>query len=105
MALAGKAAAKTPTLLQVDVAEILALIEEKTGVKLPRRVIGVTLSDNVLHVRFAHPRAREAAVESLPLKTPVFLFHDEETGEPTALEVLDLDQLLEELHKPRGAHS
>jgi hypothetical protein len=36
-------------------------------------------------------------VESLDLKTPVFLFRDCETGDVTALEVLDVDELLKEL--------
>jgi len=99
MALASRPA-RTVSLLQIDVERILALLEEKTGVKLPRRLVGVSLADGVLHLRFAQPQAREATVEPLPLETPVFLFHDEETGEPTALEILDLDQLLEELRQP-----
>ena len=36
-------------------------------------------------------------VEPLPLKTPVFLFRDEETGEITAIEVLDTDEALGKL--------
>ena len=101
MAIASGAAEAT-SLLQLDIEKILALIEKKAGVKLPRRVIEISLSDSLLHIRFAHPETREAAVEPLPLRTPVFLFRDEETGEPTALEILDISQLLEELHtRPR----
>ena len=99
MALAGRPA-RTASLLPIDVERVLVLLEERTGVKLPRRLVGVSLADGVLHIRFTHPRAREATVEPLPLKTPVFLFRDEEAGEPTALEILDLDQLLEELQQP-----
>lgn len=94
--------AEAASLLQLDIEKILVLIEKKARVKLPRRVIEISLSDNLLHIRFAHPETREATVEPLPLRTSVSLFRDEETGEPTALEILDINQLLEELHaRPR----
>jgi hypothetical protein len=48
-------------------------------------------------VRFSYPRGAEVEVEPLDLKTPVFLFRDCETGDVTALEVLDVDELLKEL--------
>lgn len=36
-------------------------------------------------------------MEPLPLKIPTFLFRDEETGEVTALEIMDIDEVLKEL--------
>jgi len=57
--------------------------------------VEASLVRNVLHVRY--PRSAEVEVEPLDLKTPVFLFRDCETGDVTALEVLDVDELLKEL--------
>lgn len=91
------------TLLDIDIANILEALEEKTGVKLPRRVIDVSLVDGVLHIRFNYPKTRETDVEPFPLKTPTFLFKDEETGEITALETVDIDTLLTELGQPMKA--
>ena len=73
--------------------KIPALIEKEAGIKLPRQALSISLTDRVLHTRFAHPHAREAEVEPPPLKTPIYLFRDEETRKPTTLEILDIDQL------------
>jgi len=51
----------------------------------------------VLHIRFDYSKTRETDVEPSPLKTPVFIFRNEESGEITALEILDVDELLREL--------
>jgi hypothetical protein len=59
--------------------------------------VEASLVRNVLHVRFSYPRGAEVEVEPLDLKTPVFLFRDCEIGDVTALEVLDVDELLKEL--------
>jgi hypothetical protein len=67
------------------------------GTKFPKEVVEASLVRNVLHVRFSYPRGAEVEVEPLDLKTPVFLFRDCETGDVTALEVLDVDELLKEL--------
>ena len=64
-------------------------LEERVGVRLPRRVINVSLIEGVLHVRFEYPETVESNVEPLPTETPVYLFRDEGTGRVTALEVLN----------------
>jgi len=85
------------TLLAINLASLIEALERSIGVKLPRKVIEVSLAEGVLHIRFNHPKTREVDVEPSPLKTPVFIFRDEGTGEITALEILDVDQLLREL--------
>ncbi|PNV78632.1 MAG: hypothetical protein C0200_00055 [Thermoproteota archaeon] len=92
------------TLLAINLASLLEALEERTRIKLPTTVIEVSLAEGVLHIRFSHPKTREADVEPLPLKTPAFIFRDEETGEITALEILDLGEALRELGmKLKGA--
>lgn len=85
------------SLLDISLEDLLKGIERRTGVKLSRKVIKVSLNNGVLHIRFAYPKKREANVEPLPLKTPAYLFKDEETGEITALEVLAVEEALSEL--------
>jgi len=60
--------------------------------------VSVSLSENILHIRFAYPQTRETEVEPLPLKTPTFLFKDEKTREITAIEIIDIDEALKELN-------
>ncbi|RLE74883.1 MAG: hypothetical protein DRJ44_06785 [Thermoprotei archaeon] len=60
--------------------------------------MSVSLSENILHIRFAYPQTRETEVEPLPLKTPTFLFKDEKTREITAIEIIDIDEALKELN-------
>ena len=93
------------TLLAINLALLLEALERSVGVRLPRKVIEASLAEGVLHIRFSHPKTREVDVEPLPLKTPVFIFRDEETGEITALETLDIDQLLRELGIESGETS
>jgi hypothetical protein len=85
------------TLLDLNVKSLLKGLENAYGVKLPEEVIEISLVRNVLHVRFSYPKGAEVEVEPLQLKTPVFLFRDCETGEVTAIEVLDVDELLKEM--------
>lgn len=85
------------SLLDLNVKLLLKGLESIYGVKLPERVIEASLVRNVLHVRFSYPKGVEVEVEPLQLKTPVFLFRDCETGGVTAIEVLDVDELLKEL--------
>jgi hypothetical protein len=85
------------TLLDLNVKSLLKGLENAYGVKLPEEVIEISLVRNVLHVRFSYPKGAEMEVEPLQLKTPVFLFRDCETGEITAIEVLDVDELLREM--------
>ena len=85
------------TLLDIDIKSLLRRLEEASGTRLPKDVIEVSLVRNVLHVRFSYPRGAEVEVEPLDLKTPAFLFRDSETGDVTAVEVVDVDELLKEL--------
>ena len=85
------------SLLDISLKDLLEGIEKEVGVKLPRRIVSVSLNRGVLHIRFTYPRTGESDVEPLPLKTPTFLFRDEETGEVTALEIMDIDEALKEL--------
>jgi hypothetical protein len=85
------------TLLDLNVKSLLKGLENAYGIKLPEEVIEISLVRNVLHVRFSYPKGAEVEVEPLQLKTPVFLFRDCETGEVTAIEVLDVDELLKEM--------
>jgi len=85
------------TLLDLNVKSLLKGLENAYGMKLPEEVIEISLVRNVLHVRFSYPKGAEVEVEPLQLKTPVFLFRDCETGEVTAIEVLDVDELLKEM--------
>jgi len=83
--------------MDLNVKSLLKGLENAYGVKLPEEVIEISLVRNVLHVRFSYPKGAEVEVEPLQLKTPVFLFRDCETGEITAIEVLDVDELLREM--------
>jgi len=91
------------TLLAVDLVRLLEALEKRIGVELPRKVVEVSLTGGVLHIRFEHPETLESDVEPLPTATPAYLFRDEKTGRITALEVLDVDELLAELEKGSAA--
>lgn len=41
-----------------DIVGIPEALEAKTGVKLLRRVVEVSLAERVLHIRFSYPRHR-----------------------------------------------
>ena len=86
------------SLLEGRIKELLRLIEERTGVKLPRDIIETYLDaeHDLLFIRFREPKGAEVG-EPLPLKTFVTLFTEEGTGEVTALEVIGISKLLTEL--------
>jgi hypothetical protein len=85
-------------LLEERIKKLLRSIEERTGVKLPRDIteIYLNLAHDLLFIRFREPRGVEVG-EPLPLKTPVTLFTEEDTGKVTALEVIGISKLLTEL--------
>ncbi len=85
------------TILAVNINALLKAIERATGLKLPSKVIEISLSDGVLHIRFEHPEGSETEVEPLPTRTPIYLFRDDKTGRVTALEIVDVDGILKEL--------
>ena len=85
------------SLLDVDLKSILEAVRRKSGIELPDKVIEVSLVRGVLHMRFDYPKGPETDVEPLPFKTPVFLFRDEKTDKITALEIVGVEELLEEI--------
>jgi hypothetical protein len=86
------------SLLDIDLKELLRLIEERAGVKLPRDITETYLDPghDLLFIRFREPRGVEVG-EPLPLKTSTTLFTEEGTGEVTALETIGISDLLSEL--------
>jgi hypothetical protein len=86
------------SLLDIDLRILIEAIEKKTGVKLPRKVIEAYLDDehDLLFIRFKEPEKVEVG-EPLPTEAITTLFTDEDTNEVTALEIIDLSELLREL--------
>jgi len=86
------------SLLDIDLRILIEAIEKKTSVKLPRKVIEAYLDDDhdLLFIRFKEPEKMEVG-EPLPTEAITTLFTDEETKEVTALEIIDLSELLREL--------
>ncbi|MEM0004710.1 MAG: hypothetical protein QXE10_01930 [Desulfurococcaceae archaeon] len=86
------------SLLDLDLKALLDRLESRTGVRLPWRVVEIYLDEehDLLFIRFKEPRKTEVG-EPLELKSIVTLFTDEESGEVTAIEVIGLSKLLEEL--------
>jgi len=87
------------TLLAINLMRLLEALEKRIGVELPRKVVEASLTNGVLHIRFEYPETAESDVEPLPTATPAYLFRDEKTGRITALEILDVDELLAELEE------
>jgi hypothetical protein len=85
------------TLLDIDLGLLLKKLQQTCNIELPSSVIEASLVRNVLHIRFSYPNKPETNVEPLPLKTPAFLFRDEESGEITAIEIIDIQEALKEL--------
>jgi len=83
------------TLMDLDLRKLLRHVEELCSVELPRRVIEVALvEDSMLYVKFREPRGLEVGE---PLHSLIHVFKDSESGEITALEIIDLDSMLLEL--------
>jgi len=85
----------TSSLLKLDIDGLLGKVERLTGTKLPREVVEVTLepSLNTLCVRFKKPVSEELGEPAHP---QIHLFKDKGTDEITAVELLDIDELLKE---------
>jgi hypothetical protein len=90
------------SLLDLNLAKLLELIEKKCNVRLPSTVIEVYLDrgHDLLFIRFREPEGVELG-EPLQTKTPSTLFTDERSGEVTALEVIGVSDLLGELEELR----
>jgi len=85
----------TSSLLKLDIDGLLGKVERLTGTKLPREVVEVTLepSLNTLCVRFKKPVGGELGEPAHP---QIHLFKDRGTDEITAVELVDMDELLKE---------
>jgi len=86
------------SLLDIDLRILIEAIEKKTGIKLPRKVTEVYLDDehDLLFIRFKEPEKVEVG-EPLPTEAIATLFTDEDTNDVTALEIIDVSELLREL--------
>ena len=85
----------TSSLLKLDIDGLLGKVERLTGTKLPREVVEVTFepSLNTLCVRFKKPVSGELGE---PRHPQIHLFKDKSTDEITAVELVDMDELLKE---------
>jgi len=83
----------TSSLLKLDIDGLLEKAERLTGTKLPREVVEVTLepSLNTLCIQFRKPVVGELGEPGYP---QIHLFRDRDTDEITAIELLDIDKLL-----------
>lgn len=86
------------SLLDLDLKKIIDGIESRCGIKLPREVIEVYLDreQDLLFIRFREPKSIEVG-EPLSTKAVVTIFTDEGSGEVTAIEVISLEDLMNEL--------
>ncbi|MGC8578243.1 MAG: hypothetical protein ACP5M7_09680 [Thermoproteota archaeon] len=80
------------SLLDLNVKQILSKTEELVGLKLPKEVIEASIvpREGVLHVRFKEPKEAELGE---PLHPRIHLYRDKDTGEITALEIIDPEKL------------
>ncbi len=85
----------TSSLLDLDIQRLLRKAEGLTGTKLPKDVVEVTLEPrlNMLCIRFKKPTDGELGAPAHP---QIHIFKEERTDEITALEFLEIDELLKE---------
>jgi len=76
---------KVKTLLDIDIRKVLERVEEKYGVKLPRKVVTVDYGDDVgdLFVRFRH-------VEGEPTADGRVIVYYDKRGKVVAVEITDI---------------
>lgn len=81
------------SLLDLDILGLLREAESLAGTKLPREVVEVTLEPqlNMLCIRFRKPTDGELGE---PVHPQIHLFRDRRTDEITAVELVEMDQLL-----------
>jgi hypothetical protein len=81
------------SLLDLDVKRILLRVEALTGIKLPVEVIELSIvpGEDVLHVRFREPMKLEIGE---PLHPKIHLYRDRDSGEITAIEIINPDEIL-----------
>jgi uncharacterized protein YuzE len=82
----------------LDLGKLIDSLERRCGIKLPREVTKVYLDrdHDLLFIRFSEPDEQEVG-EPLSTRTLVTLFTEEKTGKVTALEIIGISDLLEEL--------
>jgi hypothetical protein len=80
------------SLLSLDLKQVLSRVETLTGVKLPGEVIEASIvpGEAVLHLRFREPKGLELGE---PLHPKIHLYRDKDTGEVTAIEIIDPEEL------------
>lgn len=80
--------------VKLDLKTVLGRVERLLSLKLPERIVEASLlpEEKTLHVRFAEAVGVETGEPAHPL---IHVFHDER-GALVALEIIDLDKLLNE---------
>ena len=83
----------TSSLLELDIPRLLRRAESLAGTKLPREVVEVTLEPqlDILCIRFKKPKEGELGE---PVHPQIHLFRDRQTDEITAVELLEMDELM-----------
>jgi hypothetical protein len=82
---------KVKTLLDIDVRKVLESVEQRYGLKLPRKVVTVDYGDDVgdLFIRFKHVESMEGE----PTKDGRVIIHYGGRGEIAAVEITDITAL------------
>lgn len=82
---------KVETLLDIDVKKVLERVEEKYGLKLPRKVITIDYGDDVgdLFIRFKHATSTEGE----PTGDGQVILHYDKNEALAAIEILDITTL------------
>jgi hypothetical protein len=82
---------KVKTLLDIDIRKVLERVEEKYGVKLPRKVVTVDYGDDVgdLFVRFRHV----GHAEGEPTEDGRVIVYYDKRGNVVAVEITDITTL------------
>lgn len=82
----------TTSLLDLDVRQILSKTQKLTSVKLPVRIIEISIvpTEDILYIRFKEPKEAEFGE---PLHPKIHVYRDKDTDEVTALEIINPGEL------------
>jgi uncharacterized protein YuzE len=82
---------KAKSLLDIDVRSVLERVEEKYGLKLPKKVITIDYGDDVgdLYVRFHHADSTEGEATA----DGKVIVHYDKKGKIAAIEITDITTL------------
>ncbi|RLG49793.1 MAG: hypothetical protein DRO00_09550 [Thermoproteota archaeon] len=80
------------SLLELDIKKILGKAEELAGIKLPRRVLELTLEPELelLCIRYKRPKEGEVGE---PMHPQIHILREIGTGEITAVEIFNPEKL------------